>query len=51
MENTCLEMAWLRYILRDLKIELHKSASLFCDNQEVLHIVANPVFSRTYKTH
>ena len=33
MENTCLELAWLRYILQNLKVELHKPTLSFCDNQ------------------
>jgi len=49
MANTCLELSWLRYILQDLKVELHKPASLFCDNQASLHIAANPVFHECTK--
>ena len=44
MANTCLELTWLRYILKDLKVELDKPAPLFCDNQAALYIAANPVF-------
>jgi len=29
MANTCLELAWLRYILQDLKVELHKPLCYF----------------------
>ncbi|KAL6348342.1 hypothetical protein AAG906_005643 [Vitis piasezkii] len=39
MANTCLELTWLRYILKDLKVELDKPAPLFCDNQAALYIV------------
>jgi len=49
MTNTCLEIAWLRYILQVLKVEFHKLALLFCDNQAVLLIVVNPVFHKRTK--
>ncbi|RVX15598.1 Retrovirus-related Pol polyprotein from transposon RE1 [Vitis vinifera] len=49
MANTCLELTWLRYILKDLKVELDKPAPLFCDNQAALYIAANPVFHERTK--
>ncbi|RVW75421.1 Retrovirus-related Pol polyprotein from transposon RE1 [Vitis vinifera] len=49
MANTCLELTWLRYILKDLKVELDKPAPLFCDNQAALYIVTNPVFHERTK--
>jgi len=49
MTNTCLELAWLRYILQDLKVELHKSTSLFCDNQAGLYIATSPFFHERTK--
>jgi len=39
----------LRYILQDLKVELHKPTSLFRDNQAMLHITANPIFHKHIK--
>ena len=44
MANTCLEIAWLRYRLQDLKVSCNLPAQLFCDNQATLHIAANPIF-------
>ena len=47
--NTCLELAWLRYILQDLKVPLSEPALLYCDNQASLQIAANPVFHKRTK--
>jgi len=49
MANTTLELVWLQYILHDLKVSCDVSIPLFCDNQVVLHIVANPVFHERTK--
>lgn len=49
MANTYLELTWLRYILHDLKVCQTTPAPLFCDNQAVLHIAANPVFHERTK--
>ncbi|KAM7485260.1 hypothetical protein LguiA_001269 [Lonicera macranthoides] len=44
MTGTCCELAWLRYLLKDLGLADHESAFLYCDNKAALHIAANPVF-------
>lgn len=44
MANTCLEITWLRYILRDLRVKQKGPAPLYCDNQAALHIAANHVY-------
>ena len=49
MTNTCLELAWLRYILHGLKVSLFEPTLLYCDNQAALHIVVNPVFHELTK--
>jgi len=47
--NTCLELTWLRYILQDLKVPQVTPTELFCDNQAILHIAANPLFHECTK--
>lgn len=49
MANTCLELTWLRYIMRDLRVPLSNPSVLYCDNQAALHIAANPVFHERTK--
>jgi len=49
MANACLELTWLCYILRDLKVPISMSAPLYCDNQATLHIAANFVFHECTK--
>ncbi|GMP79582.1 hypothetical protein CsSME_00035069 [Camellia sinensis var. sinensis] len=49
MANTCLEITWLRYILRDLRVNQKGPAPLYCDNQVALHIAANPVYHERTK--
>lgn len=44
MTGAFYEISWLRYFLQDLQILHPGPAILHCDNQAVLHIVANPVF-------
>lgn len=40
---TCV-LTWLLALLKDLQISLPQPTLLFCDNQAVLHITANPIF-------
>ena len=44
MANTTCEILWLLSLLHNLKIAHHGPTILYCDNQDVLHIVANPVY-------
>jgi len=40
---------WLLYLLRDSHVSIVKLLVLYCDNQSVLNIVANPVFHERTK--
>ena len=44
MASVACEITWVLQLLKDLKIDHHRPAMLFCDNQAALYIVANPVF-------
>jgi len=41
MKNACLELTWLYYILRDLKVPISMRTPLYCDNHTTLHIATN----------
>ena len=45
---TC-ELIWLQQLLTDLKIKVHHTAKLFCDNKSTIHIATNPVFHERTK--
>ena len=45
---TC-ELTWLRYIFKDLGVQVLSPAKLYCDNSTALHIAANPVFHERTK--
>ncbi|CAL8992058.1 unnamed protein product [Prunus brigantina] len=45
---TC-ELAWLRYLLKDLQVTNLGPTKLFCENQAALYIAANPVYHKHTK--
>lgn len=49
MASTCCEITWLKYLLKDLQIDISKPVLLHCDNQAALHIASNPVFHERTK--
>ena len=44
MIEACCELAWHRYLLRDLGVLHQEPALLHCENKAALHIATNPVF-------
>ncbi|CAH9051730.1 unnamed protein product [Cuscuta epithymum] len=49
MAVTVSEILWLRWLLRDLTINLTGPTPLYCDNQAARHIALNPVFHERTK--
>nr|GEW54283.1 putative reverse transcriptase, RNA-dependent DNA polymerase, Gag-polypeptide of LTR copia-type [Tanacetum cinerariifolium] len=43
MASTISEILWVRWLLKDMQVQLTTPTSLFCDNQAARHIVNNPV--------
>ena len=49
MALTTCELTWLRYLFKDLQVNLTKPVTLICDNRAALHIAANLVFHEKTK--
>lgn len=49
LASTACELQWLIYLLRDIGIDHHQSAILYCDNKSAIHIAENPVFHEQTK--
>jgi hypothetical protein len=49
MASTASELTWIKQLLVDMSITIHKSMQMFCDNQAVRHIASNPVFHERTK--
>ena len=44
LTNTATDVAWIRFILKDLQVVLHSPPVLDCDNISTLALCSNPVF-------
>lgn len=44
MASTTSELVWIIGLLQDMGTKLTGPASMLCDNQDALHIAANPVY-------
>lgn len=49
MAITICEVMWLLYLLKDLHVSHDKLVLMYCDNQAILHISANPFFHERAK--
>ena len=49
MATICCEIIWLKNLLKDLKVSHTQPVTLFCDNQDAMHIASNPVFHECTK--
>ena len=49
MAHTTSELTWLLYFLQEIGFPVQLPLQLFCDNQEAIHIAANPVFHERTK--
>ncbi|KAL9425611.1 hypothetical protein AB3S75_032551 [Citrus x aurantiifolia] len=49
MATTTCELVWLKTLLRDLYVTHPMPITLHCDNQDALHIAANPIFHERTK--
>lgn len=49
MANTSAELTWLTFILKDLRVPLAYTPTVYCDNLNALHMTINPVFHARIK--
>ncbi|KAI3507425.1 hypothetical protein L1887_22411 [Cichorium endivia] len=49
MATTVSEVLWMRWLLKDLTVNLEDATPLYCDNQAARHIANNPVFHERTK--
>ena len=49
MASTVSEILWMRWLLKELSIDLTGPTPFFCDNQAARHIANNPVFHERTK--
>nr|GEW06400.1 putative reverse transcriptase, RNA-dependent DNA polymerase, Gag-polypeptide of LTR copia-type [Tanacetum cinerariifolium] len=49
MASTVSEIIWVRWLLKDMQVQLTTPTSLFCDNQAARHIANNPVYHERTK--
>jgi hypothetical protein len=49
MTSTVSELTWIKQLLADMSITIHKPMKIFCDNQAARHIASNPVFHERMK--
>nr|GEX51335.1 putative reverse transcriptase, RNA-dependent DNA polymerase, Gag-polypeptide of LTR copia-type [Tanacetum cinerariifolium] len=49
MASTVSEILWVRWLLKDMQVQLTTPTSLFCDNQAARHIANNPVYHERTK--
>jgi hypothetical protein len=44
MTSTASELTWIKQLIADMNIIIHKPMKIFCDNQAARHITSNPMF-------
>jgi hypothetical protein len=47
--NVATECCWLRNLLRELHVPMHKASIIFCDNVSAVYLAQNPVHHRRTK--
>jgi hypothetical protein len=49
MTSTVSKLTWIKQLLADMSITIHKPMQMFYDNQAARHIASNPVFHERNK--
>lgn len=49
LSSAACELQWLLYLFADLRVQLTRTPTLYCDNQSAVHIASNPVFHERTK--